>query len=494
MNAKNIRVLAAILLGMNCQPAQAQSVATNTLVSAPTEQTNHFQQCLQGITNPVPWFAWGSDLRIRQEYFDNLITLTPANPLHLQDYYRFRARLWTSIMPITNYSLNVRLSAEPREWLRRAGYTPYKGRSGLDAGEGVFDNLNVQWKNAFGQPATLTIGRQDIKLGDGWLTGDGTPFDGTWTYFFDAARFSYEFTDQHTAIDAIGIIQDAKDNGWMPVINEEHRYFTEQNEKGAILNVVNSNFAAANLNAYFIYKHDNKVNGFDAAHPAPRGGDTGNIYTFGGRLNGILGNHWEYSTEGAYQFGQKQDQDITDQSVEANPAARMDFRTLNAFGFNGRLTYLFQDKLANKFALNYVFLSGDNPNTHNDEMFDVLWGRYARWSEVGLFTYLPESRIGQEANVQRFGPTWTITPLKKLDFSASYFAMFTPNDTATRAANPALFSGDGNFRGHFTQAFLKYKFNEHVSGHLWSEFFFPGDYYTSRTTAYFLRAELYFVF
>jgi hypothetical protein len=81
-----------------------------------------------------------------------------------------------------------------------------------------------------------------------------------------------------------------------------------------------------------------------------------------------------------------------------------------------------------------------------------------------------------------------------LDFSASYFAMFTPNDTATRAANPALFSGDGNFRGHFAQAFMKYKFNEHVSGHLWSEFFFPGDYYTSRTTAYFLRAELYFAF
>jgi hypothetical protein len=113
---------------------------------------------------------------------------------------------------------------------------------------------------------------------------------------------------------------------------------------------------------------------------------------------------------------------------------------------------------------------------------------------VGLFTFLPESRIGQEANMQRFGPTWTITPLNKLDFSASYFAMFAPNDTATRAANPALFSGDGNFRGHFTQAFLKYKFNAHVSGHLWSELFFPGDYYTSRTTAYFLRAELYFTF
>jgi hypothetical protein len=364
----------------------------------------------------------------------------------------------------------------------------------MDAGEGVVDNLNVQAKNLFGLPATLTVGRQDIKLGEGWLTGDGTPFDGTWTYFLDAARLTYVFGDQHTVVEAIGIIQDAKDNGWMPVINEEHRYLSEQNEKGAILDVLNTNCEAASINGYFIYKHDNRVNGVSPEHPAPRGGDNGDIYTIGGRLFGTPAEHWEYSAEGAYQFGRKQDVDIKDAAVEANPAATNSFRTLNAFGFNGRIAYRFRDKMTNRLSLSCEFLSGDNPNTHNDEMFDVLWGRYARWSEVGLFTFLPEARIGQEANMLRFGPTWTLSPYKKLDLSASYFAMFAPNDTATRAANPALFTAEGNFRGHFTQAFVKYRFNQHISGHLWSEFFFPGDYYTSRTTAYFLRAELYLVF
>jgi len=37
---------------------------------------------------------------------------------------------------------------------------------------------------------------------------------------------------------------------------------------------------------------------------------------------------------------------------------------------------------------------------------------------------------------------------------------------------------------------LKYKFSKHLSGHLWSEFVFPGDYYVNRDMITFLRAEI----
>ena len=64
--------------------------------------------------------------------------------------------------------------------------------------EGIFDSLNVQWKNILQQPATLTVGRQDILLGDGWLVGEGTPYDGSWTAYLDSARLTYEMKEQHT--------------------------------------------------------------------------------------------------------------------------------------------------------------------------------------------------------------------------------------------------------------------------------------------------------
>jgi hypothetical protein len=167
---------------------------------------------------------------------------------------------------------------------------------------------------------------------------------------------------------------------------------------------------------------------------------------------------------------------------------------MNAFGVNSKLSYLFKDKLSNQLSLSFEFLSGDNPNTGSDEMFDVLWGRWPRWSEIALYSYAAETRIGQQANLNRFGPTWSLFPVKNLEFSASYYALFAIEDIPTREASSTLFTNDGQFRGHFIQAFLKYKFSQHLSAHLWSEFLFPGDYYVNKDLMTFLRAEVMFTF
>lgn len=485
------RLMGLFAWGVAVLGGNAQNVEPKAGVPPPTASTG-MERTLQELTQPASWLTWGGDVRLRSEFFDNIITLSQDNPLHQQDYFRFRARVWTSITPVTDLSLNARLATEPREWLRPAGYTPFRGRSGMDPTEGIVDNLNAQWRNILGQPLSMTVGRQDITLGEGWLTGDGTPLDGSWTYYLDAARLAYEIKDQHTTIGVIGIMQDAKDNGWLPPIHELYRFETEQNEKGAILNIVNTNYDFLNINPYFFYKHDDRVSAFNAQDLAPRGGDNADIYTLGGRLAGTFARHWKYYVEGAYQFGRKQDVDISDAAVQANGAATNDFRNLDAFGFNSKLAYAFNDALNNQVAFSYEFLSGDNPHSHSDEMFDVLWGRYPRWSEIGAFDYINESRYAQQANLHRFGPTWTISPWKKLDFTASYYALFAAESVPTREANAALFTGNGNFRGHFLQAILRYRFSQHVSGHLWSEMLFPGDFYTSRTTAYFLRAELLF--
>ena len=97
-------------------------------------------------------------------------------------------------------------------------------------------------------------------------------------------------------------------------------------------------------------------------------------------------------------------------------------------------------------------------------------GAAGRSGAKPAFTCYPaETRVGQEANLFRFGPTWTLNPMKDLEFSASYYALFSPTDTPTLGAtqslaptNPQrLFTDTGNFRGHFAQAVLKYKFNPH---------------------------------
>jgi len=210
----------------------------------------------------------------------------------------------------------------------------------------------------------------------------------------------------------------------------------------------------------------------------------------------------KYWVEGAYQFGRKDYPILGPSQNPAYTAPAGTYRRIDAFGLNSKLTYMAKDKLNNQFAMSFEFLSGDNPNSSHDEMFDVLWGRWPRWSEAGLYSYAAETRIGQEANLIRFGPTWSLNPIKDLEFNASYYALFAQNSVPTLGATEVFAQGDprrlftdsGNFRGHFTQAVLKYKFSQHMTGHLWGELLFPGDYYVNQNMITFLRGEVMFTF
>ena len=493
---------------------QAQTNAASA--AAPAAPPGAVEQWIQGVKNPVDWFTWGGDFRVRNEYFNNAVSLGsgpssgPFAPVHEQDYFRFRGRIGASFFPavftsITNdLSFNVRLAAEPREFMKPSTMDNYFEQLGMQWRYGIIDTLNVQWKKPLDLPATVTVGRQDINLGDNWLFGDGTPEDGSFTSFLDSARVTVDLKDQHTTIDAIGIVQYGRPDAWLPTIGPSTSQggnpqggtvnpylLTDQNEKGAVLYIANKSLPEANLDGFFIYTHDSALNDY----PASIFSDNADIFTFGGRVSGLVAEHWNYSAEGAYQFGRKQYQYNMPGGAPAPAAADGQFHDLNAFGVNSKISYLFKDKMNDQLSMVFEFLSGDNPKTGNDEMFDVLWGRWPQWSEMyNIYSYVNETRVGQTANLIRFGPTWSLDPIKDMNFSLSYNALFADQDVPTQATVPTAFTGTGDFRGHYLQAVLKYKFSKHVSGHLWSEFLFPGDYYVSRGMMDFLRAEVLFTF
>jgi hypothetical protein len=509
--------LAAALLALVASPVVAQTTDTNMTANASSATPRaiwKFDEFAKQVKNPIDWFSWGGDFRVRDEYFNNAMSLSSNpqfsplfGPVHEQEYFRFRSRVWASFIPTDDLTINLRLAAEPREFLKPAFSDTDFEHSGMQWRYGIIDNLNLQWKRPIGLPATLTVGRQDVFLGDGWLMGDGSPEDGSFTYFVDAVRFIYNLEELHTTIDAIGLVEYARPDAILPTLgpsgtvpSEPHTpsglLLTDQNEKGAILWIANKSIPVANVDGYFFYKHDTAINDLPAA-PYTDGGD---IYTVGGRVSGLALDHWKYSAEGAYQFGRKQDPILNQGGGNAQLAPEAEttgFREIDAFGGQAKLTYLFGDEWKDQFSLSYEYLSGDNPNSKHDEMFDVLWGRWPQWSEMyNIYSYVPETRVGQTANLQRVGPTWSVTPVKKLDFSLSYYALWANQDTPTRAlpfAQPA-FSDSGDFRGHYLQAILKYKFNDYVSAHLWSEFLWEGDFYAKQQMMDFLRAEVMFTF
>ena len=103
-------IISAVILAVTLMSAQAQTAQTG----ATPAKLSATEQMIKDIKNPTSWLNWGADLRIRNEYFNNLLTLNRDNPLHEQDYFRFRARLWATITPVEDLSFSVRLAAEPR--------------------------------------------------------------------------------------------------------------------------------------------------------------------------------------------------------------------------------------------------------------------------------------------------------------------------------------------------------------------------------------------
>jgi len=419
-----------------------------TLVAAPGAPVG-------SIKHPVSWLAWGADLRLRHEFIDNLYLIDADPPGHRWNFERYRARLWATITPADAIDVNARLA-----WEGRYTWEP-DSREGWDPSDVYWDTLNVKLRLAGGTDpaapvaATLTVGRQDVIFGDGWLVLEGTPLDGSRSIYFDAVRLTLDLRAAKTTIDLIGVRNDSDPDSWLQAFSHRERPQIEQDERGIIAYVSNRSLPDTQLDAYFIYKHDERV---------LANGDDGDLYTAGGRVVRDFGPHWRARGEAAYQFGTRD-----------NPAL---FPTadnnVSAWGANSRVTYSFKDGWDNKVYAGYEYLSGDDPGTGTNEQFDPLWARWPQWSELYVYTYAVETRIADVTNLHRANVGWSASPTRDLSLCANYHALFAAENP--RAAQPG-YSNDGYFRGHLFTGIAQYKFSRHLSAHVTGEYLLPGNYY-----------------
>ncbi len=477
------------LLRVLCLFSTAATLVVPLASTAQTVAVASATPPVQAAPAQPDWLTTGGDLRLRNEYFDNAVTLAPTT-LHEQDYFRVRGRFWGMARPTSDLTLLARVAAEPRYWQRPAFAGACKTLTNLEERFAMIDGLYAKWTNAFGQPLTLTIGRQDIQLADapdGWLVVDGTPGDGSWSLYFDSLRLTCESASLKTKFDLVLISQNAMPDAWLPTLGRAESYPTsDQDERGAILYVTNKSIPNTQIDGYVMYKNDSRRT-FRIAGVQKTPGDDADIATTGARVSGALSADWTYALEAAYQFGTKNDR-------IAGVTERRDIR---AYGGRGRLTHAFKDPLSSQLTFTGELLSGDDPSTKGtDEMFDVLWGRWPGWSELYIYSYINETngRIAQLNNLGRLSAKWAFVPVKGTNCSLTYQALYALETSPTRAVSPALFSYDGGFRGHHVQAWVKHQFTKNLSGHLWYEGMWQGGYYTQREFMSFARAELAFTF
>jgi len=193
-------------------------------------------------------FDYGAAERIRQEYWANLLDLKtlPSNPTNFdRDFFRFKTSFWGSANFNKDTSVYLKLTSEIYYNMGPYRQPPHEQ---LDENEGVFDNFYVKADNLFGLPIDLKVGRQDFlgpdMYGEGFLLSDGTPNDGSRTYYFNAARARWRINNNHM-VDLVYIVDQFQDKflpTWRTDVPDKGTYFNDKK----ILN-------ASDEQAYMIY-------------------------------------------------------------------------------------------------------------------------------------------------------------------------------------------------------------------------------------------------
>jgi hypothetical protein len=424
---------------------------------------------------PVDWFSWGADLRIRGIWDKRLMTVDDAAN-NERFWQRYRTRVWGKISVNDDVDVNVGAAWEFFNWCRPDG----TGLRDSELNEVIVERLNVEWRNIGGLPLRARIGRQNITDLNSWLLFEGTPRDGSRTIFFDAARLTYEMKQFQTTIDGIYIDNAADPSDRIPPLNDElDRFLIEHDERAGVLYLRNKSIERTQIDGFFIVKHDMGSDTF------PNSDRT--TYTIGGRLYGNLdeAKHWTYDLQFAQQWGHEDDQG-----------------NICAGGALANVFYYFQDDWRNTIRMGYEYRSGDDPSTGHKESFDVLWGRYPQWSNIyeGYLDTFEGTNPAYAANLHRIQLGWSFSPMgdENHEICTDYHLLLADQNTFGAGGNPVngqrTLSKSGNIRGHLLASVWRAKWTKHISSHLIGEIFFPGDYYTDEKNepVMFLRYQIVF--
>ncbi len=413
-------------------------------------------------------FDWGGDIRLRSENFDDIpISAGGVTRGGENIYFRGRTRIWGQYSFSDLVLFKARIVNEFRSYQEGSGKNTWDWPD-----EWVLDNLYLDLTNLADGKFDLRIGRQDLIYGTGRVILEGNPLDGSRTIYFNAIKASIKWPK--TVADILGIWNKAEDE---LAINSQHRdlvgligkYPTDMVETGGGVYLKNKSIEKMPLEAYYLFKNESDykftipATATDPAVTVAQPDDL-NLHTVGVRLMPQFSPSVSGNLELAGQLGERGSQDVSGWMVD------------------GKLSYKFAatEKVNPAVSAGLYCLSGDDPDSEDDEGWNPLWARYPQHSELFVYAWDADG-AGRWSNV-----TYPYVGLD-VPFSAKVLLQLTGGYMwAPEEDGP----GGESERGSMYTAWLKVKLNNTWSGHLLGEFVQPGDYYLVDDTAYFARLEM----
>jgi hypothetical protein len=416
----------------------------------------------------------GGDIRIRQVYFDNIpIIADPPGVTRGGDnhFFRFRTRLWGEYKPAENITLKGRVVNEFRHYEKPEDSDAWNAMDEL-----VVDKLYLEVTDLLNDKLDIKIGRQDMIYGTGKVILEGTPKDGSRTIYMDAVKLSFDVQDRGS-IDVFGIYNQPEND---LVLHSEDRdltgftpAFDDVTESGAGIYIKDNYIKQLPAEYYYIYKSESDWERMAGTNLVEI--DELELNTVGLRLMPKWNDRISANVEVAYQFGERGDQDVDGLMVD------------------GAVSYMLPvlEDMKPKVSAGMYYLSGDDPETADDEGWNPLWARWPQYSELYIYAFDADG-AGRWSNLQMPHVDLTFAPCKRVKTKAMVAHLSAPEDNGP---------GDGDERGWLyvlrnditiKESLLKEK--DKLFGHIILEVLEPGDYYNVDETAYFARWELSYAF
>ncbi|MCJ7486143.1 MAG: hypothetical protein MUQ25_08270 [Candidatus Aminicenantes bacterium] len=381
--------------------------------------------------------------RFRFEAWDNAVSLDDT----AQDGFAY-TRNRTTLGLIWRAAKNLEILGKVTNEFRV--YLAPKDRA-FNFHELFFDNLYVKWTTPGRLPVAITAGRQDINLGEGFVVADGTPLDGSRSYYFNALRVDVDFNKNHKLIFFLHA-QETTDR-YLPLIHGRSQPLAEQPER-ALAFYYSGAFGKAKLDAYAIRK---TTDGTELWPIAER------VDTFGLRGQAPLARRLALTAEGALQTGTHGD------------ASRAAFGGLFHLDYDvaGALPFL------KTVVFGGICLSGDRPGTAKMEGWDPIFSRWPKWSESYIYTFTRESRSSYWSNLT------SLYGSIALDFGSRSDGLLMFQSMRAFEAQPGVFPGGiGRTRGALLKGRLNYKISKFLTGRVIWEHFMPGSFYFPGAASY----------
>lgn len=381
--------------------------------------------------------------RFRFESWDNAVNLDDAAADGFS-YARNRTTLGLSWNAAKNVEVLGKVTNEFRVYLAP------KDRA-FNWHEVFVDNLSVKWSIPGRVPFTITAGRQDLNFGEGFIIADGTPGDGSRSYYFNALRLDADLGKAHR-LTAFAHAQKTTDR-FLPVINPRPQALAEQLEKAVALYYAGA-FGKAKVDVYAV----RKTTDANEAWPIPTRTDT-----FGARLVAPLSKPLAVTAEAALQSGAYGD------------AGRSAYGAIVHFDYDLRGTL----PLLKTAIVGGILLSGDDPATARMEGWDPIFSRYPKWSESYIYTFTRESRQAYWSNLS------SLYASLAFDFGPRSDGFIAVQPMGAGRVQPGVFpGGTGRDRGTLIKGRLNYRISKFLTGRFIWEHFTPGSFYFPGASSY----------